>query len=258
MKFNIIITCRDREKYLNKNLFYINLANSNKTHDIQVYIISNKIYFSSKFENIKIMHKRIKNNDKLFNKSKYINLGMKKMRQDYDYFIQWDVDLIINPELFNDIEKVNIDWIVLSGEKLTKESTEYFFKTLLKWDNIKILGKDNMSIQQNKMNRFVGNIAIKKETLQKYMEILKQETLYNENFTGWGGEDSLLSITSTKMVTYKIIKKVFIYNAWNHLWHEREPDKLTFDKKQQQKNVEFLNNQLIHNETKIRNFKTQK
>lgn len=255
MKFNIVITCRDREKYLIKNLFYINIANHNKNHNVTVYTVSNKPWNADGFKNIKVVHKQINDSDKFFNKSKYINLAIKKMRRDYDYFIQWDVDLIMNPNLFDDIEKSDIEWIVLSGEKLTKESTEYFFERMLKYDNIKILGKDNLSIRNNKSNRYVGNIAIKKDMLEMYMKILKQDTLYNERFAQHGGEDSLLSITSTKMVAYKLLKKIYFYDAWNHLWHEKETDKPDFDKRQYQKNVELLNNQLLYNERKIRDYK---
>ena len=258
MKFNIVITCRDREEYLIKNLFYINIANHNEKHDIVIYTVTNTKWNPDGFKNIRIVPIQVNDDDKFFNKSRYINTAMKRMREEYDYFMQWDVDLVMNPELFDNIEKDSTEWIVLSGEKLTKESTELFFAKMLKYDNVKILGKDNMSIRDNKMNRYVGNIAVKKETLEKYMKIMGQDTLYNEGFESWGGEDSMLSITSTKMVAYKLLKKIYFYDSWNHLWHEREVDKPGFDRKQQRKNVELLNNQLIHNEKKIVRFENER
>ena len=258
MKFNIVITCRDRYEYLIKNLYHINIANNNKNNDIVVFTVTNLEYNVDGFKNIRIVPIHIDDNDKLFNKSRYINIAIERMRKEYDYFIQWDVDLIMNPDLFDDIEKDGTEWIVLSGEKLTKESTEYLFARMLKYDNIKILGKDNISIRDNKMNRYVGNIAIRKMALEKYMQIMGQDKLYNEGFKSWGGEDSMLSITSTKMTAYKLLKKVYFYDSWNHLWHEREVDKPDFDRKQQRKNVELLNNQLICNERKIVRYKNKK
>ena len=258
MKFNIVITCRDRYDYLIKNLFYINIANHNKTHDINVYTVTDKRYNADGFKNIHVVPVKTKDDGGAFNKSKYINKAVRVMRQTYDYFIQWDVDLIMNPELFDNIEKDGTEWIVLSGEKLTAESTELVFAKMLKWDNVQLLGKDNNSIRDNKMNRYVGNIAVKKETLDLYMKILKQDDLYNEDFVGWGGEDSLLSITSTKMMQYGVIKKIYFYDAWNHLHHTRDVDKPEFDRKQQQKNVELLNNRVIHNDTKIREHRNAK
>ena len=255
MKFNIVITCRDREEYLIKNLFYINIANHNEKHDVVIYTVTNTKWNSNGFKNIRIVPIQVKDDDKFFNKSRYINIAMKRMREEYDYFMQWDVDLVMNPELFNNIEKDSTEWIVLSGEKLTKESTELFFAKMLKYDNVKILGKDNMSIRDNKMNRYVGNIAVKKQTLEKYMKIMGQDTLYNENFAGYGSEDSLLSITSTKMMNYKILKKIYFYNDFNHLYHIREQEKKDFDKKQYRKNVELLNNQVICNERLIVKYK---
>lgn len=252
MKFNIVITCRDRKEYLKRCLFYINIANQAKKHDVTVYVVHNVLLGPTSLKNVKVVSMFVRDKEKFFNKSKYINRAIRKMRREYDYFLQWDVDLIMNPELFDDLEKNGADWTVLSGEKLTKESTEYLKARKLKYDNIRLLGKDNKSINENKMNRYVGNIAVRKETLELYMDILGLVDLYDERFAGWGGEDSMLSITSSKMQPYGLFKKIYFYDAWQHMHHVREMEKPDFDKRQQQKNLETLNNQMIRNENLIR------
>lgn len=250
-KFNIIITNRDRDKYLKKCILYLDQANQLKKYDIEIYIIQNKINICQA-KNLKIKHIKIKDDQTDFNKSKYINAGYIKMRKNYDYFIQWDNDALAVPELFYLIETYGEDWTVLSGIKITESETERFFK-LKKNIDIKTLQVDPNSTIENKRNCYVGMIALKEKCLKKYLEIMKISLPYNENFGHLRGEDSQLSINSTRMDTmYKIITKTVFYDCWRHLYHNNTGK--PFDMLNQQSAVIYLNDCLIADEKKIKNY----
>ena len=155
MKFNIVITCKGRKEHLNKCIEYLNYANINHQHDICVYIVYSDVNRIKKADNINIKTFKLKDEDKHFNKSRYINYGMSKMRDDYDYFMQWDCDLICSYNLFSLICITDKDWIVLSGFKLTEEATKKVLnsKEELELDSLGVIAGSKF---ENQANRYVG------------------------------------------------------------------------------------------------------
>lgn len=243
MKINILITCYNRPKYLKECLRHIGIANRDGNHDIKVYVVSNKIRLD--FEP-RISIKNIKGpNQNIFCKSEYLNIAISEMRDDFEYLFQIDCDLIIKPSLFDDVIFHGNDWNVLGGEKLTPESTEKIFDQESNYITINMLPVEIQTTFYNKQRAYVGNIALTKQCYLFYLRLLGIPTLYDETFKGWGSEDSLLSITSTRMTISGLIEKDYHFDCWKHLFHEREPEKPDFDKVQYQKNTEYLNNKLI-------------
>ena len=222
MIFNVVTTAVNRVNHLSALAQSLKMAFIlSEGYKVNWYIMSQDkldcLYKSICFGNsINISYMGIEDNG-IFCKSKLINKAIKEMAQDYDYLIQLDSDMFINSKLFINIEKANFDWTVLSGEKLTKEATEEVFRYEMQYDNIKKdLQKQPGTERENKTNRYVGNIALKKACLEKYLKITQRETLYDDRFKGWGGEDSVLSMTSTAMAGAGLITKKYIYNAWYH------------------------------------------
>jgi len=249
-KFNIIITNKNRDKYLDRCIAYLDHANEIK-FNVNVYIVQNKKH-TCNAKNIKISYITINDDGDTFNKSKYINAGFKRMRKKYDYFLQWDCDVLAVPELFYLIDKYGEDWNVLSGVKIGQSETENFFKQENIID-IKTLQVDQGSVFENKNNRYVGLIALKRECLQKYMDIMQIDAPYNENFGNFRGEDSQLSINSTRLFTiYRLINKHIFYDCWRHLYHENTGKAL--NPLDQQSAIVYLNDCLIHDEKKIKDY----
>jgi hypothetical protein len=239
MKFNVIVTCKNRKQHLMKCLEYLAYANRNKQQDVNVYVAYSGFRILNTPNTIKVIKINIKDKEEHFCKSRYINEAMKKMRKDYHWFVQWDCDLIASPFLFSLINIEGKDWTVLSGFKLTKEASQKALKSKEELD-LDSLGLEDGTKFENSSNRYVGMVAIRKNTLERYMAIMDKEKLFDERFVGHGGEDSELSITSTKLASQNYFTKNTLYRTWRHLYHES-----MYNRQLHTKNVELLNNLLI-------------
>jgi len=87
--------------------------------------------------------------------------------------------------------------------------------------------------------------------MKKYLEIIGVPVPYNEGFGKVRGEDSQLSINTTRMATmYKVITKTVFYDCWRHLYHNESGQGLT-PLDQMSANI-YLNDCLIADEKKIK------
>jgi len=87
-KVNIFIAKRQRGEQLPICLHYLNLCNQNKKYNVIVYITEDCAYNAIKlpeYKNITIEY-LFYPIDGLFNKSKLLNYGLAKARQDFDWF----------------------------------------------------------------------------------------------------------------------------------------------------------------------------
>ena len=102
---------------------------------------------------------------------------------------------------------------------------------------------------------YPSQITLSKTLYHKILSILERETLYDNRFKQWGGEDSELSFFSRVCGQHNIFKKKYHFDMWHHLYHKRAWEDGTFDQKQYDKNVILLNDLHKVNVTKIQNYK---
>ena len=245
-KFNILITNYNRNthfkiclNYLFKNLGIKTVGDKIK-HDVSLSFLP----FNDKFGII----------DGKFCKSIVLNKLIEKLSDDFDYLIQLDCDLIVRPDLLDIIINEDKDWLVLGGLKLSEKSTRAIFDDEIPYEYIEKMEVENSSREINSRKGFVGNIAVRKECYLKYLEITKQKELYDPRFIGWGGEDSVLSMTSTHMANNNLITKKYLPDAWRHMWHEKETEKPGFDNKQFDKNCDLMSRLVGENVKKMQEY----
>jgi hypothetical protein len=220
---NILIAKRDRLEHILNCLRFLNYANEKKEFDVNVYVCEDTEDCNSiiapwknidQFSNLNIISVYLKNTG-VFNKAKLLNTGIRNfINKPFDWFSVIDCDMLYPPDFFNTI-KLSIsqgnDYIVCHGWKL-KEGTQVQVNNAKLFDSIRNLPKEEFIVGPSQVS-----ISYKcYQIIQEYFP----GNLYNEEFTGWGGEDSLLSSVSRKLFLEKKIKKVEINGKWIHQWHE--------------------------------------
>lgn len=254
MKFNIIIANRDRDHQLRYCLRYLNRANEDRKHDICVYVTSEEPGLKGKsvdcFDGISVCHVTV-SRDPSFRKGRVLNHSLSRMRPDFDYVMQFDSDLIANCKLFDMIGEEKADWHVLGGLKLTHDATSEMLALPYPNDRIWRLQVMPQSVWENNRQAYVGNICLTRECYRLYLRTFDQANLYNAFYVGWGGEDSELSITSTRMAQRGMITKYYHLDAWRHMWHDKYDERGDWDKAQYERNVKLLNNTILRNCEKI-------
>ncbi len=241
-KFNVIVTNWDRDEYCSKCISYLDKANEGRADSVIVYLISDKHYDPPYTKNIKVVQIKAEQEEDKFCKAALINMGMKKMRKRYDYFVQLDCDLLVDEDVFTKIAQASMDWLVLGGVKLVKDFTDFILYGDEKSGEQEI---DPESIALNDRRGYVGNVAVKRECIKDVLQAVSREELYDEKFKGWGGEDSQLSMLTSAMKQRGIISKDYLSNAWMHLWHEPSNNAAYLKSNQYAANVRHLNSSLM-------------
>ena len=242
MKFNVIIAERDRPEHLKLCLDALQAAK--KDHDVSIYVVSD--YIESTHPVCWVPIER----EEPFCKSKYLNLGLKNMRQDFDFVSIVDADIIYRPDFFDVLSQVKEDiWFISGGYKLHQTGTELYLRHGVRSWFESCLYVDDTLRSENVKQLYPSQITLSKALYKKVLTILQQEDLYCEEFVGWGGEDSELSMMSTVLRNRRIIKKVYNPDMWYHLWHEKE-----INQSQHRANVTLLHNRLQEHNIKIKSY----
>lgn len=207
MKISIIIAKRGRDKQLEACLHYLDQAYE---ADLRVCIVDDSPNIPPpKCNNFPVDWIPLPNAG-LFNKSKLLNKGI-GINQEADRIAIVDVDMIYRPGFINKIAKSDdITYIVSSGHHIPIQHAESIMET-----------KPEISaVESMKSEAFCGPSQI--VVSQKIIRLFKDTyggQFYNEQFLGWGCEDSLVSFRSVELVRRKLIKKVILNNMWYHLDH---------------------------------------
>jgi hypothetical protein len=256
--FNICITKRKREPQFYTCLNYLNQANTLKDYILNVFIVGDCFYINKElYPNLSVSVIHIDTEEKgMFLKNKLINMVLEIMPSDFNYFIQMDNDLIINPELFKQLdtkEQLN-SFYVLGGVKLTENSSRIIYAELPTYTMIQNMEIDQQSKSENDRQCYVGNIAATKYFMERYKEVIGNVFRYDEGFKSWGGDDSVLSISTTHMKHKGLINKEYLKDSWFHLHHNRFSSEDGFSQEQYNKNVELMNTLVAYNKKKIDSF----
>lgn len=252
-KFNIIIAKRERDEYLRWCLHFLNKANREKKHDVNIYVIDDSQIVpreDDNYNNVKVFryYWRVSND---FNKSSLLNYGLKIMRHDFDYVSIVDVDIVYSSEFFDKIASRVDDniWYVSSGYKLTAEAMYEDFN-VINWQDLSRY-TDNSLIEENIRQLYPSQITLSVLLYYKILLIMKWKNLYNDKFIGWGGEDSVLSSLSSDLQRKGILKKIYDQNMWLHLYHK----KLNNNAKQYEKNKILFHELVKKNREYLRSIK---
>lgn len=257
-KFNIVIAKRDRDEYLKLCLHYLNIAAQG--YDVEVTIscddMSNLMEFNTfnfRFSNLNILwlsNEKINN----FCKSKLLNKALLNMRYDFDYVSIVDIDMIYRKDFFSFLLKHMSDdlYLISHGYKLEQKSfKKLYFDTLLNidWQNIGNLIDKNLQHEGASLTTYPSQITLSKKLYVKLVDILNTGDLYDENFIGWGGEDSYLSFFSSYCEKLGILKKQCMADIWYHIWHPS-----VRDNKLHNSNIEYFNSIIKINEKKAQQY----
>jgi len=213
---NILIPKRGRIEYLKVCLHYLNTANADRKYDIIVYVVDDTEtgYPLPVYDNIQVQQEYLKG-DGWFNKSKLLNYGLSKARYDFDHISVVDADMCYTTNFFGAVSASfdnGADYIVSHGYKLTEASSKHVY-------SLPAIGEiDNYEKEEFK----VGPSQISMN--RKCLDALKTyfgDKLYDEAYSGWGGEDSDLSLKSKILDRLGKIKKISINSMWYHLYHQQ-------------------------------------
>lgn len=224
----------------------MNKANEGDKHDVTVYIVCDdslmKIQELWCYKNLAVGCDII-NSDVQFNKSKLLNHGLAVMRKDFDYVSIVDIDLIYNKRFFDTIvERVGGDiYFVSSGYKIDASSSVVVLndtKNVVEWKDLSTsIDPDEQGLNEQK--KYPSQVTMTKDLYERMIAVLG--TLYCEDFKGWGGEDSALSMLSYAAERVGVFRKIYDHTMWYHLHHPRMPD---YNQEQYNKNVVVLRDYL--------------
>ena len=193
-QINIIIAERDRDDCLSVCLHHLDIANSGKLYNVIVYVVSDRRSTLVHCENIYVFMYYFPTLTKYFNKAALLNYGLEVMVPDFDWLSIVDVDMMYNPKFFNTID-MNISdrsYLVSTGTQLSNGDV--------------YPGASQISISR---------------TVYELFQNIYGEKLYCEDFEGWGGEDSDLSLKSIDMKKEDLIDRRVISDMWIHRNHEK-------------------------------------
>lgn len=258
MIFNIVITKRKRDRHISKCLHYLNNAAKQvvKKNEINVYVMYDDVFKNDlKLNNINIFSHRVNlDQKKPFCKTILLNKAHEKMTQFYDILITLDNDIIVKKDFFKQIltncKATNM--VFLGGLKLNQVSTEKILNSDI--DHDLIFEKNNefgeispISVIENSQQAYIGNIALHYKMVEQIKNITNKNKLYDDRFIGFGGEDSVLSFLSMDLMRTGLAKRIYLPDAWRHLYHERNTDNPYY-----KKNVNLMNTLINYNRNKIR------
>ena len=221
----VIIVDIDRHDFLYRCLKSINDAAQNTTAKIEIILITD-ISFSE--SSIRVIHRLAHNctlqilveelTDDIFNKSYLLNQAIAQSPE-ADLIAVIDVDMLVSPDYFNAIisHLVRSNLVIANGYKLNKE---------LDVNSITITyGKVNKAADSTwfvKRNRgdYPSQIIFDKKMLSLFRKVLGRDRIYDERFTGWGGEDCLVLRVAWKLHHKNIIKIAMVDNIWYHRYHK--------------------------------------
>jgi len=214
---NIYIAKRDREEQFLNCLHYLNEANKNNKYMVTVIVaedVDKLSYRSISFPNIEVKFLEFISTG-LFNKSKLLNACIEcGDKLDYEWFQICDLDMLYSPDYFDMVGSLignGADYIVCLGWKLL-EGSDYLVQKHLPF---------NVILETNLKSEFIdgpSQIAVTRKghnIIKKYFP----ESLYNAEFLGWGGEDSVLSSKSRILEIRGKLNKVKLRKIWIHQWH---------------------------------------
>lgn len=226
-KINIIIAKRGRDDYLKLVLHNLNQSDNIRNYDVAFYVGEDmkdnidKVDYSI-YKNIKVNHLYIPNlpqAGKLFCRGHIMDMLLREMRQDYDFFCILDTDLVYQPnfldDMVNTINRSTNDVCVLANGSYMEQNAD-----------IDKIFKHNYSYQQimekYKHTPHTGSsqISFSKKYHGKIKQALNIESIYDTGslgyyFIGWGREDTLVR----KIILRSGAELIALKNSWVHVWH---------------------------------------
>ncbi len=227
-KINIIIAKRGRDEYLKLALHNFNQSDNIQKYDIEVYIGEdieeniNKIDYSV-YNNLTVNHLYIPNLPQagdLFCRGHIMDMLLRCMRQEYDFFCIADTDIVYRGSFFNEMaHRLGIqaggDTCLLANGFYTEQSIDLNKTFMRKYNYGKI-------IEDYAHNPHTGSSQI--SFTQRYHERIKEalniKSIYDTDsfgyhFIGWGREDTLIR----KIIIGSGVKLIAYKEAWVHIWH---------------------------------------
>jgi hypothetical protein len=257
MIFNVVITKRKRNEYIEKCLYYLNEAAvySRGKHDINVYVAYDDIFEpDTKLKCLNIFSIRIDCNLRQpFHKTRLLNDAHKRMTENYDFLITLDNDIIVKKDFFKQINLVcsSNRMCFLGGIKLTESSTEKIIHDRPDIDDIFNYESQYGQIiedsrKENRQQAYIGNIALHRKMVEKIKTITAKDELYDERFIGFGGEDSVLSYLSRDLEVTGFAIRAYLPDAWRHMYHRRNTDNPYYNE-----NVRVMESLINYNRKRI-------
>jgi|PlaIllAssembly_1097288.scaffolds.fasta_scaffold153897_3 hypothetical protein len=247
-KGNVLIAKRGRDSYLRTCLHYLNKANSSNKYDIQITVIDDSDYLpnDTKLDHISVNYIQFKTGSRFFNKAKLLNVGLRKMRPDFDWVSVVDIDMVYAPSFFDSvcIDRPGCPYIISTGYKLDDISTAVVMTTHTSFEEILPL------VTGEPFTNAPSQITLARSTINLLSRIFDSDKIFCEEFEGWGGEDSEMSFKARELAKHQLITKYHIPNMWYHLWHEDSRDETQF-----QKNLEIFEEKRVKNNTIIKRFR---
>lgn len=247
-RVNVLIAKRGRNDQLDTCLYYLNEANKKDKYDVCVYIIDDGVEPHTQLQ--KLPHLDLKywirtNGSVHFNKSKLLNYGMEIFRSDYDWFSMIDIDMAYSPRFFDTVcaGLTSCNYLISTGWKLESEPSKKVNENHPPFEEI--------LLYEPKTLFTVGpsQITMPKETLQLFEKVFKTPKLYNEDYEGWGAEDSELSFKARHMGTRGLIRRDSLTGMWFHLHHA-----LIYDLKAYERNHDIFQQKIQENEVIIERY----
>ncbi|MDH5181670.1 MAG: hypothetical protein OEZ39_14500 [Gammaproteobacteria bacterium] len=244
VKVNIIIAKRDRNDSYLTCLHYINNFDHIDQYDVRVYTYEDKadnrdyiISAAGKFSNITLDYKvpYINPDIKKFNKAKLLDMMLREMRQDYDWWSLIDADMIYRPD-FLDLIKVHAEQgnaVISLGHHMPQDECD------IQDDHRSGNVRSFADLQTCFASKGYSQKSIPKQYYRKLLATLNINSLYDTmgyRFIGYGGEDVYALNILSLYARYVNKDLVMLENMWKHIWHVKE----TIDQRQWEKNKRNL------------------